>query len=84
MSRPVVLGFLENLPEGALPTSLSVFNFSLKACQDLRKENGRQGTTNSDIVKAVFSAVKVIWGKTDIPNIWDSDPKKAMKKIGHI
>lgn len=81
MSKHVPLGFLEDLPEGSLPTSLSIFNFSLKACQNLKKETGRQNIPNNDIVTAVFSEVKVIWGKTDIPNLCDSDPHKVKKKI---
>ena len=84
MSEPVALGVLANLPDGALPTSLSVFNFSLKIRQDLVKETGQQNIPNSDIVKTVFSAVKSIWKKTEIPNLCDSDPKKAERKIDFV
>ena len=84
MSEPVALGVLANLPNGALPTSLSVFNFSLKIRQDLVKKNGKQNIPNSDIVKTVFSAVKSIWKKTEIPNLCDSDPKKAERKIDFV
>ena len=80
MSKHVPLGFLEDLPEGSLPTSIFIFNFSLIACQNLKKETGKQNSPKSNIVRAVFSKVKSDIGEKDIPNLCDSDPNKATTK----
>ena len=79
MAGPVQLGVPTSLSCGCLPTQLSVFNFSVKVRQDLR-----HNASSSEVLDTVFSEVKSIWNKTEIPKFCETDKKKVKKTISEI
>ena len=82
MDEALKFGVPNSLPEGSLPTSISVFNHAVKVRQD--QEKLKSNVSTIDIVNIVFSDVKQIWERTDIPSCCTSDVKKAKRKISQV
>ena len=41
----------------------------------------RHNTSVTDLGKIVTEDIKVLWDKTDIPNLFNIDPDKAYRKV---
>ena len=76
-------GVPTKLSQGCLPTKVSIYNHALYA-RKVREGLLKHNTSHSDFVKVVSLEIKKVWDKTDIPNYFDIDPKKAERKVTEV
>ena len=76
-------GVPTQLNQGSLPTKISVYNHALYT-RKVKEGSLRHNTSVTDLVKIVTEDIKVLWDKTDIPNLFNIDPEKAERKVNEV
>ena len=71
------------LNRGSLPTKMSIYNHALYT-RRLQEGSLRHNTMVSDLVKIVTKDIKALWDKTDIPNLFNTDPEKVERKVKEV
>ena len=85
MPKKKILGTPTPLDQGTLPSKLDICNHALHI-RNVMENSGvwKQNTKLNEVANKVSEDIKAQWVKTDIPNIFDTEPEKVVRKVVEV